>query len=161
MGKVYVEVQIPAPTSDVWNVLANYGEIYKFNPGVANSFILDGSVAKGVGAHRRCDLSDGKNHVLERVTHWKEGESYTVDIYDGTMPLRTAQARLGVRSNTGATSVAFMEMEYVPKFGVIGRLMDALMMQREMHKLGRRVLSGLAEFVTSNSGASYISKAGQ
>ena len=151
MGKVRVELQISAPATDVWNALADYGGIHKFHPNVDKSFVLEGSPSEGMGAQRRCDLSDGKNHVLERVTEWIPGESYTVDIYDGTMPLRTAQATVGVEASSPMTSIAFMEMDYLPKFGIIGRIMDVFMMQQQMNRIGSNVLTGLADFVSPKS----------
>ena len=40
------------------------------------------AVGSGMGAERRCDLSDGKNHLLERVTAYIPEERLGIDIYE-------------------------------------------------------------------------------
>ena len=156
MGRVYVERQFSVAASQIWSTLADYGNVHKFHPNVSNSFILEGSAESGIGARRCCELSDGKNHILERVTDWQEEQYYIVDIYEGSMPLRVAKAKVGVKAISKFQSIAFMEMDYIPKFGILGQFMDLIFMQRSMNKIGKRMLGGLSSFVTSSSVQSMI-----
>lgn len=144
MSKLYRSQTVSTSADNVWKQLADYEGIGKWNPNLNQSFLLNGSDKQGVGALRQCDLKDGKNWIRERVVEWKEGESYTVDIYEGTMPLKVAKATLGVKSLGNNQSEVFMEMEYTMKMGVVGAMMDVLMMRSMMKKNMDKVLSGLS-----------------
>ena len=69
MTKVSVTKTIDAPLEKVfatWN--DEYGDIYKFSPGLSHSQLLENSPApSGKGALRHCDLKDGKNWLHERL----------------------------------------------------------------------------------------------
>lgn len=131
------------PPARVWALLADYQRIAPWNPNVAASRLIDDSHPMGVGALRQCDLADGKNWIRERVTDWREGESYTVEIYEGTMPVQDAFATLGVRPLDDGGSEAYMTMRYQPKMGVMGKVMDVVMMRRMMTKMMGSLLAGL------------------
>ena len=132
MPEITVTRAIAATPEQVWEALADFGNIAAFNPNLAGSHILDGAKAAGQGAERRCDLRDGKNYLLERVVDWQPGRSYTVDIYESSMPLRTARATLGADAASGGTATARMTIAYTVKFGPLGAVMDALMLRRMM-----------------------------
>lgn len=142
---IEIERAVAAPASDVWANLATYADIAVWNPNIAKSYLIDGSAPAGEGALRQCDFADGKNWIRERIVEWREGESYTVDIYEGTMPLQRARATLGVRPQGDRASTAFMRFEYTPKFGVLGTLMNVLMMKRMMSSTMAKVLQGLGD----------------
>ena len=135
--------KIDRPAAEVWSVLADFEGISSWNPNLSDSYLLEGSTSTGVGARRQCDMKDGKNWIRELVTSWDDGSSYSVDIYEGTMPLKTASATLGVRPLSATTSEAYMEMDYEPKMGVLGRVMDVMMMRRMMRGSIQRLLDGL------------------
>jgi hypothetical protein len=133
-----------ADPATCWTLLSDFGNIDLFNPGVAKSYLLDGSQNAGVGAVRQCDLTDGKSYLRERIIDWQEGKSYTVSIYEGTIPLKDTRATLSIQPD-GAGSVLKMEMSYKPKFGPLGALMDVVMLRRMMEKSMRSVVAGLDE----------------
>lgn len=134
---------VTAAPEQVWSVLADFGQIGLWNPNLSGSHLLAGSPSEGVGATRQCDMSDGKNWIRERVTDWDPGRSYSVDIYEGSMPLKVARATLGVRDLGGGRSEAYMLFDYTPKLGLVGRVMDAVMLKSMMEKSIRRLLEGL------------------
>ena len=122
----------------VWPVLADFGGIYKFHPRVARS-PLTGAQTTGLGATRRCEFVDG-NHIDEQIVDWTEGRSMTVDIVRGSMPLKRAQARIEVEPlRPGRTRVSF-HMEYVPKFGPLGWVMNVMMMRSQFEKIVGEIL---------------------
>lgn len=151
MGNVEVTRDFEASATEVWAVLADYGGISAFNPNVESSYLLDGGPPRGQSALRQCNLADGKNHIRERVTEWNEGSSYTVEIYEGTMPLKSAYATLGVEPVGPHRSRAVMKMHYTPRFGPVGWLIDQLMMQGMMTRMGGNVLQGLETYVTTSN----------
>ena len=145
MSNIIVRRQIAASPAAVWRVLADFGGIASWNPNLRGSHLLEGSANEGEGAMRQCDLSDGKNWIRERVVAWEEGRSLTVDIYEGTMPLQSASATLGVQPLPDGGSEAWMEFDYTVKMGVLGALMDVVMMKSMMRKNMDRLLEGLEE----------------
>ncbi|MEE3004920.1 MAG: SRPBCC family protein [Chloroflexota bacterium] len=81
-------IRINASKEQVWAVLSDFGGIYRWNPGVRNSFSTF-YIKKGILATRRCELLPGDDYLYERVLEWVEGESFKVKIYD-TNPLTEA-----------------------------------------------------------------------
>ncbi|MBL4757682.1 MAG: SRPBCC family protein [Rhizobiales bacterium] len=136
-----------ADPATCWTLLSDFGNIDVFNPGVAKSYLLNGTQNAGVGATRQCDLTDGKNFLRERITDWQEGKSYTVSIYEGSVPIKDTQVRLSIEPD-GTGSILKMDMSYRPKFGLLGAVMDVLMLKRMMAKSMRSVVAGLDEKAT-------------
>jgi len=151
MSHIRVELPIAAPTETVWPLLADFGAIDVFNPSVSKSRVINGSPASGVGSERQCDLSDGRNWIRERVVEWNEGRSYAVDIYEGTMPIEGIRTYLGVTPADGG-SRGFMDMTYTPKFGLAGRLLDALVLKTMMRRTMTGVLRGLRDMAETEEG---------
>ena len=144
MTNISVTHKTKANPEVCWDLLSDFANIDFFNPGVRDSHLLNDSVEQGVGAVRQCNLTDGKNYIRERITDWQEGKSYTVSIYEGTMPLKNTFATLKIEPD-GAGSILAMEMEYTPKFGPLGALMNVVMLRRMMEKSMRSVVQGLDE----------------
>ena len=55
MTKLAYEIEIKAPVEKVWEAIADFGNISKFNPSVPTSH-LTADQAQGVGTTRHCDL---------------------------------------------------------------------------------------------------------
>ena len=144
MTNISVTRKTKASPEACWDLLSDFANIDFFNPGVKESRLLNGSSERGVGAVRQCDLTDGKNFIRERIIDWQEGKSYTVSIYEGTMPLKNTVATLKIEPD-GAGTILAMEMEYIPKFGPLGALMNVVMLRRMMEKSMRSVVQGLDE----------------
>ena len=72
MATFAVETTINTPVQEVWRVLADIGNIHRWNPGVVESH-LTGDQAEGVGACRTCDL--GRNNFLDEKNLF-QSESY-------------------------------------------------------------------------------------
>ncbi|MGX9356655.1 SRPBCC family protein [Roseobacteraceae bacterium S113] len=147
MTVVRVTRRIQASTNSVWQVLGKYGSVDAFSPHVVKSFILKNGPETGVGAMRQCDLSDGKNHVKERVTEWVDGSFYSVEIYEGTMPITNAYSTVSVASVNAETSDATIEIGYRPKFGLFGALLNAILIKSRLTIVAGDNLAGLKKVV--------------
>lgn len=62
MSTFSTKINIEAPSNRAWEVLADIGNIYIWNPGVVHSHATNDH--KGIGASRHCDLG-GKNYLDE------------------------------------------------------------------------------------------------
>lgn len=135
--------RIEAPAAQVWALLADYGNIARFNPNIERSMLLDGGPARGVGALRQCDAGGGRIFVRERVTRWDEGRSYTVEIYEGSMPVDDNTATLTVEPLGDGACEVRMEMRYTARYGALGALLNALVLRPMMRRAMRKLLVGI------------------
>jgi len=148
MAEVIVETTVKAPVNKVflsWN--DEFGDIYKYHPGLTNSYLLtDSPVKSGLGAKRHCEMSDGKNWIREKIVSVKQDEELVLDIYEGTMPVKNAVGTLQFTAIDGSKTSVKMKMSFDPKMGFLGRLMLPI-----MKKQFRPILQGLLE-----SNAQYV-----
>lgn len=146
MAKVKAQKIINAPVSEVWKTWDDFAGISRFNPNVRASFLLSDSAETGKGAMRQCDFSDGKNHVRERIIGYEPGKKMVVDIYEGTVPLKRAVAAVTFKSLGDTRTQVTMEMDFVPKMGLLGKMMIPLM-KPQFRKAISALLRGNAEFI--------------
>ena len=117
MTKLSSEIRINAPKERVWDIIADLTTVQYYDPGVISTRYTS-EAREGVGASRHCDLPD-EGYVEERVTNWKPGESYTINIYEGSeivAPFATQDARFTLIED-GQETTARMEIEYELKPG--------------------------------------------
>lgn len=150
MAKVIVEREVDVAVGDLFATWHDeYADIYKYNPGVKHSKLLEDSPAeKGVGALRQCDFSDGKNWVRERIMEVTENKRLVIDIYDGSVPLKSAVATLDFTELQQNRSRVKMTMDFEPKFGLLGKLMAPLMKKQFCGAL-LELLEGNASYATN------------
>src|SRR6266545_2352527 len=135
MGQIHLRQRIEHPASAAWEWLKDFGNIHRIHPMIGRSY-LDGSATCGVGATRVCEMKMGGYYLRERVVDWKEGQSYTVDIYDTSMPMMgRSLATFGVRPLGVDSSEVYMDIDYSMKGGAFGRAIDALFMNSVMTRM--------------------------
>ncbi len=127
MATVIVSKVVRVPLSTVWNTWDKFGDIDTFNPALNRSFLLDGSAKTGLGAKRQCDFADGKNYIREQIVGYVKEKKLEVDIYDGTVPLKTAMATFDFDMQTAHQTKVTMTMTFTPKFGLLGRVLIPMM----------------------------------
>ena len=120
--KITSKRRIHASIESLWNYMGDYSNIYKFNPMLKDSHFNDGSNTCEVGSTRQCDMKTG-DYLKERITDWKEGSHYSVEIYDTSMPVKKANAKLGLTRISDELTEAYMEMEIVPKNVLLSPIM--------------------------------------
>ncbi len=103
------EIQIDAPIEKVWSILADIGSVQDYSPGVVKSFYTS-EIKKGVGASRHCDLLP-TGTVEERIVNWRDGEQYSIEIYDGTEIRYTGVAHFKLKRGGEGTTVT-QSMDY-------------------------------------------------
>lgn len=142
MSNLAVTIEVNAPAERVWEVVSDFGGVHKFHPLVETSPLLTKN-DRGLGAKRRCEFYD-KTSIVEEVTKWDEGKSYSVVISEASMPLKRANATMRISPIDGDSSEVILAMDYEVKYGPVGKLMDMFMMRRMMGKMFGKVLKGLA-----------------
>lgn len=137
------EIEIDATSDRVWAVLSDFGGVYKWNPTVTHSSLIEDQET-GVGAQRSCTVA-GFGEITERVTAWEEGRSATVEI-EGAPMMKRAAATLRVEARGEATLVS-ATVDYQPGWGPIGALMGATIMKRKFGQTFDLLLAGLRHYV--------------
>ncbi len=143
MARVTRQIRIDAPREKVWEALGDFGNIYKWNPGITRSR-LTSEQTKGIGATRRCDLPSG--YVAERIMAWREGQHMVIDIYETSLPLKRNVVELAVREDGNGTTVT-VTPDYAFRYGPLGALLDVLFGRRQIERGFDGLLQGLKRYV--------------
>jgi uncharacterized protein YndB with AHSA1/START domain len=144
MSSFATEIKIDAPVDAVWEVLADYGGIYRWHPDAVASQVTTEDGA-GLGARRHLDLG-GRNYLDEEVIEWESGQRLTVRIVATNLPFKSADVRFTLRPENGGTVVTVSPV-YELKFGLLGKLLDRLFIHRSYEKNLRALLAGLKDYV--------------
>ncbi len=127
----------------VWNALKDFGGVYKYHPSVETSPLLSQN-NEGVGAKRICHFYD-KSSIVEEVIDWKDEEGFTVELSEGSLPFKHAEATMRIEPTGSETSRVTLEMNYVVKFGPIGWLMNKFIITGKMQAMFDKVLGSLEQ----------------
>lgn len=154
------EIWIDASKQTVWAKIADLGAIEEYHPGVSRSYYTS-EKREGVGANRHCDLLPF-GEVEERIVDWRNGDSYAIEIYDGKKmpPLENAVGRLSVTQTGEGTTVRF-DIEYSLKFGLLGKLIDRVMVRPRFKKVGPAMLRGLKRHLEAGDRGEVRSRHGK
>lgn len=139
-------VTIDADRGIVWDILADIGEIHRWNPGVLHSR-LTFQTPDGLGSKRLCKLP-GRRFLDEEVVAWKPQQQLTMRIVDSNLPFKSADIRFDLADGVlpGCVEVT-VSPEYQLKYGVLGRALNALFVRPAYRKGMKDLLRGLKHFV--------------
>lgn len=144
MGEFEEQIIISASTDKVWNVLADIRNIYLWNPGVVRSKLTThGEVC--VGACRHCNLG-GKNYINEEVIEFEKPQRLTMRINETNLPFKEAEIRFTVELQGDKTLVR-VSPKYQLKFGLLGGILDTIMVRSQYRKGMQELLCGLKNYV--------------
>jgi uncharacterized protein YndB with AHSA1/START domain len=118
MPEFTITRRIGAPIETVWDVLDDFGDIQRWNPGVsASALTSEGPVAEGTTRH--CDFSPF-GAVNERIGAYAPNERMTVNIFETfKLPLSGAVADFNIAPDDDATTLT---LHYDDTLNRLGRL---------------------------------------
>lgn len=152
MAKISVKTTVNASVEQVftsWN--DEFADIYKFNPSLKNSNLLNDSPStSGKGTLRQCDMKDGKNWIREKIIGFQENKQIVIDIYEGTIPLKSAVGTIDFNQVGANRTNVRMTMRFEPKMGFIGKLMIPIM-KKQFAPMLQSLLDGNATYVESGA----------
>ena len=139
MTRFTESLSIAAPRDRVWAVLSDIGSIAKWNPGLRNSHATNETI--GMGATRHCVIS-AKITLDEEVVAYDPPQMITFRITRSDMPFKRADIRFDLEETDEGTRVR-VTPDYQIKFGVLGSLLDLVMIKSAYRKGMRGLLRGL------------------
>jgi hypothetical protein len=133
---------IDAPAAVVWAALARIEDIKLWSEAVRDSR-CEGTITRGVGAERTCDLAGGVT-IVERWLAWDEGRSFT---YEGLgLPMIASARNTWTVRPMGERTLLVSSAEVVLKGGRVGRLLEPVL-RFQFARMGPRTLAALRHLV--------------
>ena len=142
MSYVGTSVHIHASKEQVWQVLANLPGVQNYSAFVSNAYYTSAAHA-GVGCSRICELPGMK--VEETAVEWQPGEYYRLkmEVLDGQKPpVNNLIFTLRIEDR-GEYVIVWNEATYEMKLGLVGKLLEQLIIKRQFRQTMERVLDGL------------------
>jgi len=141
------EIKINASKGQVFSTLANLELVEKYNPGVVSAHYIS-TEHNGVGAARECDIGkEGK--IRERVTGFEDGKFISMELYEHSWPLEFMYWKTVVERVNNATVVS-QTIEYKVKFGILGTLLDKLVMKNNLDKSMNEIFKSMKNYIEKN-----------
>jgi hypothetical protein len=141
MTKLTLSRTIQAPADRVWNILADFGGVHLFHPMVESSPVTNGQDT-GLGARRRCELSNG-TEVNEEITSFNpERRNLGITVLEPAPPMEAMTGEFTVTPRDDSSCEVLAIMEYSLIGGALGKEeIDGL--QAMMEDVVESVLNGL------------------
>ncbi len=141
MAHFSTQIWIHATKETVWEVLADFGGIYRWNPGVRHSYSTS-EASHGLLATRHCELLNGDDYLDEDILEWHDGEGFKVNIYETNLPLHRNVVEFSVEAD-GSGTIVTVAPDYALKYGLLGRLFNHIVVRRQFKKGMEDLLAGL------------------
>jgi len=145
------EIQAPCPPERLWALLSDLEAVEQYNPGIRRAAI-EGQPRTGVGARRSCELLP-KGRVVERVTHWEEGRALGLEVAESDWPIHFMRWVTRLEPSGGGTRIT-QSLEYEVKFGVLGWVLDRLVMKRKLTATLDEVFAALVRHAQGSAASS-------
>ena len=148
MTTLHNEITIDAPIEKIWAALANMEELEKYDPTVLKSTATT-DAKNGLGTARKVDMRDGKNWFREKVTVFKPNEALAFELTACSFPIHQLTHSYSFHA-TGSQIKVKQVMQYQVKFGLLGRIMDGLMIRKKSDRGIKQFFAGLKSYVEKN-----------
>jgi ribosome-associated toxin RatA of RatAB toxin-antitoxin module len=142
------EIVINAPLEKIWEALSVIDNLEKFDPTVKKSTCIT-LEKSGLHAKRKVDMLDGKNWFEEKVTEFKPNESLKYQLTDCSFPIN-GLTHSYTFEKLGNNIKVKQVMQYTVKFGVVGKLLDSLMIRKQTNSGVIKFFAGLNEYAEKN-----------
>lgn len=142
------EIVINAPIEKIWEALSVTDNLEKFDPTVKKSVCITNEKS-GLNAKRKVDMLDGKNWFEEMVTEFKPNESLKYQLTDCSFPIN-GLTHSYTFEKLGNNIKVKQVMQYSVKYGVIGKILDSLMIRKQTDSGVKKFFDGLKEYAEKN-----------
>ena len=147
-SKAQAEVIVNLPRSEVWQRLRDLTIPHKYVPGLRDCR-MSTTQKEGVGASRRVFTTSGME-MDETVVEWNEGNGFVIRLHDGDKPpppiFSEASFHYILEDAPNGQTKFLPTMTYTLKFGVLGSLLDTLLINMIVRSNMKKVGLGLKQF---------------
>jgi len=148
MATIHNEITVNSSVEKIWEALANVEMLDKYDPDVKQSTALTTNKS-GLGARRKVLMRDGKNWFDEKITVFKPNEALTYQLTDCSFPIKGLTHSYSFE-NIGTQAKVKQEMQYTVKFGLFGKLLNAIMIRKQSDTGIKKFFAGLKSYVETN-----------
>lgn len=148
MGKIQNEIIVNSSVEKIWSILTDLELLEKYDPTVKKSTLIS-TEKTGLEAKRKVLMSDGKNWFDEKITAFKPNEALTYQLTDCSFPIKGLKHSYSFEKIGNRTKVK-QTMEYTVKFGLLGKLLDSLMIRRQSDQGIKKFFAGLKQYAEKN-----------
>lgn len=149
MVTVTYECLINQSVDKIWDVISNFGNIYRYHPEVTKSELLS-EITYGLGAVRKCVFNDGGSSI-EKVTQWIDGSTLTVELSEMSMPLKSASGFTSLKAIDGKTTQITIGMNYIFKYGLFGAFIGNFIMKPMMRKMFGKAAKSIEYYIVNGN----------
>ena len=144
MGKLVNDITINAPIDKIWSILTDLELLDKTDPTVKKATLISANKT-GLEAKRKVLMQDGKNWFDEKITVFKPNQELVYELTDCSFPIKGLKHTYSFQKNGNQTNVQ-QKMEYTVKFGIIGILLDKMMISKQFNSGIKKFLNGLKTY---------------
>lgn len=148
MGKIQNEIIVNSSVEKIWSILTDLELLEKYDPTVKKSTLIS-TEKTGLEAKRKVLMLDGKNWFDEKITAFKPNEALTYQLTDCSFPIKGLKHSYSFEKIGNRTKVK-QTMEYTVKFGLLGKLLDSLMIRRQSDQGIKKFFAGLKQYAEKN-----------
>ena len=145
MTTLHNRITIDASVDRLWAVLSDLEELDKYDPTVKTATITS-TQRTGLNAARKVLMRDGKNWFEEKITEFAPGELLCYQLTDCSFPIKGLRHSYRFKPTPSGTEVEQV-MEYTVKFGLLGKVLDRLMIRKQTSAGITKFFSGLKTHV--------------
>lgn len=102
-----------------------------------------------MGAKRKVDMLDGKNWFEEKITVFKPNDALTYQLTDCSFPIKELNHSYSFEKIGNQTKVKQV-MEYTVKFGLLGMLLDSLVIRKQSDAGIKKFFAGLKSYAETH-----------
>jgi len=142
-----ISQNIKAEKNKTWNALSDIGNIADFHPNIEKSYII-GDKKQGLGTQAIWKFYE-KGEVTEEITQFTEGESFAVELIEGTIPVTYAETIFTVKKIQDEKTQVDIVMNFKMKFGILGAVMGNIIVKDKMQERMDNFLDSLETYLES------------
>jgi ribosome-associated toxin RatA of RatAB toxin-antitoxin module len=144
MATIHNEIIINAPVEKIWAIITDLALLERYDPTVLSSTIISAEKT-GIGAARKVDMRDGRNWFNEQITMLQPNHALTIQLTECSFPIKGLKHSYSFEKIGTQTKVTQV-MEYTVKFGLLGKLIDSIMIRKQSDTGIKKFFAGLKSY---------------
>lgn len=148
MATIHNEITVNVSIDKVWATLTDLELLEQYDPTIKKSTLVS-SNKTGIGAKRKVLMLDNKNWFDEQITVFMPNEALTYQLTDCSFPIARLKHSYTFEK-LGSQTKVMQIMEYIVKFGLLGKLLDGLMIRKQSDSGIKKFFDGLKSYVETH-----------